>query len=63
MQQRHAAEGPRAGAALVLLHFRVGLQMCTQVGAVSEGPVTVLASKGSFAFLRRRKKKLSTKTF
>lgn len=47
MQQGHAAEGPRAGGALVLLHFRVGLQMGAQVGSISKGPVAVLTSKGT----------------
>lgn len=41
LQQRHAAEGARADATLVLLHLGVGLQMSPQVGAVSEGPVAV----------------------
>lgn len=47
VQQRHAAEGPRAGATLVLLHLRVGLQVGTQVGAVRKGPVTVVAGEWS----------------
>lgn len=41
VQQRHAAEGARAGAALVLLHLRVRLQVGAQVGAIGECPVTV----------------------
>lgn len=47
MQQGHATEGPRAGAALVLLHFRVGLQVGTQVGSISKSPVAVLTSEGA----------------
>lgn len=54
MQQRHAAEGPRARTALVLLHFRVGLQVGTQVGAVSKGPVTVLTSEGALTCLKEK---------
>lgn len=50
MQQGHAAEGPSAGAALVLLHLGVGLQVGTQVGAISEGPITVLTGKGAFTW-------------
>lgn len=41
LQQRHATEGTRADATLVLLHLSVGLQMGPQVGAVSEGSVAV----------------------
>lgn len=55
VQQGHAAEGPWAGATLVLLHFRVCLQVCTQVGAISKGPVTVLASEGTFTWFEERK--------
>lgn len=58
MQQGHAAEGPRAGAALVLLHLRVGLQVGTEVGAVSEGPVTVLTGEGALTFVRKRERTL-----
>lgn len=50
MQQGHAAEGPRAGAALVLLHLGVGLQVGAQVGAISEGPVTVLTGEGALTW-------------
>lgn len=45
MQQRHAAEGARADAALVFFHLGVGLQMSPQVGAVSKGPVAVGAGE------------------
>lgn len=45
VQQGHAAEGPRAGDALVLLHLGVGLQVRAQVGAIGEGPVTVLTGE------------------
>lgn len=45
-QQGHAAEGPRAGATLVLLDLGVRLQVGAQVGAVGEGPVTVLTGEG-----------------
>lgn len=41
LQQRHATEGTRADATLVLLHFGVGLQVSSQVGAVGKGPVAV----------------------
>lgn len=54
MQQGHAAEGPRARAALVLLHLWVGLQVGSQVGAVGEGPVAVLTSKGALTFMGNR---------
>lgn len=57
MQQGHAAEGPRARAALVLLHLGVGLQMGAQVGAVGKGPVTVLTSEWALAWLKRREGK------
>lgn len=52
MQQGHATEGPGAGPALVLLHFGVGLQVGTQVGAVRKGPVTVLTGEGTFTWLK-----------
>lgn len=45
LQQRHATEGARADAALVLLHLSVGLQMSTQVGAVGKGPVAMGAGE------------------
>lgn len=45
LQQRHAAEGTRADAALVLFHFGVGLQMGPQVGAVGKGPIAVGAGE------------------
>lgn len=47
VQQGHTAEGPGAGATLVLLDLGVGLQMGAQVGAVSKSSVTVLTSKGT----------------
>lgn len=50
MKQGHAAEGPRAGATLVLLHLRVGLQVGAQVGAISEGPVAVLTGEGALTW-------------
>lgn len=46
LQQRHAAEGARADATLVLLHLGVGLQVGAQVGAVCEGSVAVGAGEG-----------------
>lgn len=45
LQQRHAAEGARADATLVLLHLSVSLQVSSQVGAVGEGPVAVGAGE------------------
>lgn len=47
VQEGHAAEGARAGATLVLLHLRVGLQVRSQVGAVGEGSVTVRTGEGT----------------
>lgn len=52
LQQRHAAEGTRADATLVLLHLGVGLQVGAQVGAVSEGPVAVGAGEGPLTLER-----------
>lgn len=46
VQQGHAAEGPRARTALVLLHLGVGLQVSAQVGAVGKSPVTELTGEG-----------------
>lgn len=57
MQQGHAAEGPRAGAALVLLHLGVSLQVGAKVGAVGKSSITVLTSKGAFTWLEEDKKK------
>lgn len=57
MQQGHATEGPRAGAALVLLHFRVGLQVGAEVGAIGKSPIAVLTSEGAFTWKVKRKKK------
>lgn len=45
LQQRHAAEGARADATLVLLHLGVCLQVSPQVGAIGEGPVAVGAGE------------------
>lgn len=45
LQQRHAAEGTRADAALVLFDFGVGLQMGPQVGAIGKGPIAVGAGE------------------
>ena len=45
LQQGHAAEGARAHAALVLLHFGVRLQVGAQVGAVGERSVAVWAGE------------------
>lgn len=45
LQQGHAAEGARAGAALVFLHICVGLQVRAQVRTVCEGTVTVCAGE------------------
>lgn len=53
LQQRHAAEGARADATLVLLHLSVGLQMSPQVGAVSEGPVAVGAGEWALTWTQR----------
>lgn len=47
MQQGHAAKGPRTRPALVLLHLGVGLQVGSEVGAVCEGAVAVLAREGA----------------
>lgn len=47
LQQRHAAEGARTDATLVLLHLGVGLQVGPQVGAVGKGPVAVGAGEGA----------------
>lgn len=47
MQQGHAAKGPRTRPALVLLHLGVGLQVGSEVGAVCEGTVAVLAREGA----------------
>lgn len=47
MQQGHAAKGPRTRPTLVLLHLGVGLQVGSEVGAVCEGAVAVLAREGS----------------
>ncbi len=63
MQQGHAAKGPRAGAALVLLHLRVGLQVGPQVGAISKGPVTVLTSEGALTWLKEKLLLASGKDF
>lgn len=57
VQKRHATEGPGAGATLVLLHLRVGLHVGAQVGAIGEGPATVLTSKGALTWLKKQKKK------
>lgn len=56
LQQRHAAEGARADATLVLLHLGVGLQVGAQVGAVGKGPVAVGAGEGTLTLERRDKK-------
>lgn len=53
LQQRHAAEGARADAALVLLHLGVGLQMSSQVGAVGEGPVAVGAGERALTWTEK----------
>lgn len=52
VQEGHAAEGSRAGGALVLLHLGVGLQVGAQVGAISEGTAAVRAGKRSLAGVR-----------
>jgi len=52
LQQRHAAEGARADAALVLLHLGVGLQVSPQVGAVGKGPVAVGAGERALTWKR-----------
>lgn len=48
LQQGHAAEGARTGAALVFLHICVGLQVRAQVRTVCEGTVTVWARERTF---------------
>lgn len=52
LQQRHATEGARANATLVLLHLSVGLQMSSQVGAVSKGSVAVGARERALTWKR-----------
>lgn len=47
VQQGHAAEGPCARTALVLLHLGVGLLVGAQVGAVGKSPVTELTGEGT----------------
>ena len=59
MQQGHATEGPRAGATLVLLHLRVGLQVGAQVGSISKSPVTVLTSEGALTWWNAEKQSVS----
>lgn len=49
LQQRHTAKRTRADTALVLLDLGVSLQVSAQVGAVSEGPVTVGAGERPLA--------------
>lgn len=49
VQEGHAAEGPRARPALVLLHLGVRLQMSPQVRAVSECTVAVRAGERTLA--------------
>lgn len=63
MQQGHAAEGPRTGPTLVLLHFGVGLQVGAQVGAVGKGPVAVLTGEGPLTFLEEKKLLVSGQAF
>lgn len=53
LQQRHAAEGARADATLVLFHLGVGLQVSPQVGAVGEGPVAVGAGERALTWRER----------
>lgn len=50
LQQRHTAKRTRADTALVLLDLGVSLQVSAQVGAVSEGPVTVGAGERPLAW-------------
>lgn len=46
VEQGHPGEGAGAGLTLVLLHIRVGLEVGTQVRAVSKGAVAVGAGEG-----------------
>ena len=50
VQQGHATEGARAGAALVLLHLGMGLQVGPQVGTVRESPVTVRTGEWTLTY-------------
>lgn len=45
VEQGHAGEGSGTGLALVSLHIRVGLEVGTQVGAVSKSTVAVGAGE------------------
>lgn len=56
LQQRHAAEGARADAALVLFHLGVGLEMSPQVGAVRKGPVAVGAGERTLTWTEKVEK-------
>lgn len=49
LQKRHAAEGARADAALVLLYLSVGLQVGPQVGAVRKRSAAVGAREWTLA--------------
>ena len=66
LQQRHAAEGARADATLVLLHLSVSLQVSSQVGTVGEGPVAVGAGERTLTWTERKEKthqKMSDKIY
>lgn len=54
LQQGHAAEGARTGAALVFLHICVGLQVRAQIRTVCEGTVTVWAGERTFTCGEKR---------
>lgn len=49
VEQGHSREGPGARLALVFLDIRVGLEMGSQVGAVSKGAAAVGAGEGLLA--------------
>lgn len=51
-QQRHTRKGFAAGAARVLLHVRVRLQMGAQIRPVGEGAVAVRTREGLLASVR-----------
>lgn len=56
LQQGHAAEGARTGAALVFLHICVGLQVRTQIRTVCEGTVTVWAGERTLTCGKKRER-------
>lgn len=48
VEKWHARESPGASFTLILLNIWMGLQMSTEIGAVSKGPATVCAGKWLF---------------